>query len=89
MRPSTPVRIPVNASDGAGARAPGEGEKRRLFIHPDQGYGAAMGHLPPNSALIFDIEVVEANHAEEDDSQSDDDSDTDTDAPEAPDAMQP
>lgn len=36
-----------------------EGEKRRLFIHPDLGYGS-RGRLPPNSLLIFDIEVVEA-----------------------------
>lgn len=37
-----------------------EGEKRILFIHPDLGYGEA-GYLPPNSLLIFDIEVVKAN----------------------------
>lgn len=38
-----------------------EGEKRRLFIHPDLGYGTS-GQLPPNSLLIFDIEVVKANN---------------------------
>ena len=37
-----------------------EGEKRTLFIHPDLGYGTS-GYLPPNSTLIFDIEVVKAN----------------------------
>jgi len=37
-----------------------KGEKRRLFIHPDVGYGKA-GELPPNALLIFDIEVVEAD----------------------------
>lgn len=36
-----------------------EGEKRRLFIHPDIGYGKS-GQLPPNSLLIFDVEVVKA-----------------------------
>ena len=36
------------------------GEKRRLFIHPDMGYGTS-GHLPPNSLLVFDVEVIEAN----------------------------
>lgn len=36
-----------------------EGEKRRLFVHPDLGYGTA-GQLPPNALLIFDIEVVKA-----------------------------
>lgn len=39
-----------------------EGEKRRLFIHPDLGYGE-KGRLPPNSLLIFDVEVVEADTA--------------------------
>jgi peptidylprolyl isomerase len=37
-----------------------EGEKRRLFISPDLGYGTT-GHLPPNSLLIFDVEVVKAS----------------------------
>jgi peptidylprolyl isomerase len=36
-----------------------EGEKRRLFIHPELAYGTA-GSLPPNSLLIFDLEVVKA-----------------------------
>lgn len=37
-----------------------EGEKRTLFIHPDLGYGTNEC-LPPNSLLIFDVEVVKAN----------------------------
>lgn len=37
-----------------------EGEKRRLFVHPDLGYGTT-GQLPPNALLIFDIEVVKAD----------------------------
>ena len=37
-----------------------EGEKRTLYIHPDLGYGTS-GYLPPNSTLIFDIEVLKAN----------------------------
>lgn len=37
-----------------------EGEKRRLFVHPDLGYGTT-GQLPPNELLIFDIEVVKAD----------------------------
>jgi len=37
-----------------------EGEKRTLYIHPELAYGVA-GHLPPNSLLIFEVEVVKAN----------------------------
>jgi len=33
------------------------GEKRRLFIHPQMGYGTS-GQLLPNALLIFDIEVI-------------------------------
>lgn len=50
-----------------------EGEKRRLYVHPDLGYGTT-GHLPPNSLLIFDVEVVKANAPT---SQLDDDDDSD------------
>lgn len=37
-----------------------EGEKRKIFIHPDMGYGTA-GQLPPNSLLIFEVEVIKAD----------------------------
>lgn len=37
-----------------------EGEKRTLFIHPDLAYGTS-GHLPPNSLITFEVEVVKAN----------------------------
>jgi len=37
-----------------------EGEKRTLYIHPEFAYGLS-GHLPPNSLLIFDVEIVQAN----------------------------
>lgn len=40
-----------------------EGEKRRLFVHPDLGYGTS-GQLPPNELLIFDVEVVKAGSAD-------------------------
>lgn len=40
-----------------------EGEKRRLFVHPDMGYGKS-GHLPPNSMLIFEVEVLEADSSD-------------------------
>lgn len=37
-----------------------EGEKRILFIHPELAYGIT-GHLPPNSLLIFEVEVLKAD----------------------------
>eukprot|EP01091_Cochliopodium_minus_P001591 TRINITY_DN11465_c0_g1_i1.p1 TRINITY_DN11465_c0_g1~~TRINITY_DN11465_c0_g1_i1.p1 ORF type:complete len:126 (+),score=35.69 TRINITY_DN11465_c0_g1_i1:1-378(+) len=38
------------------------GEKRRLTIPPELGYGSqSMGKIPSNSVLIFEIEVVEIN----------------------------
>lgn len=40
-----------------------EGEKRRLFVHPDLGYGVS-GQLPPNSLLIFDVEIIKANNTD-------------------------
>lgn len=45
-----------------------EGEKRKLFVHPDLGYGTT-GHLPPNALLIFDVEVIKADNSSEDKSQ--------------------
>lgn len=39
-----------------------EGEKRTLFIHPEIAYGTQPGsRLPPNSMLIFHIEIIKAN----------------------------
>ncbi len=36
------------------------GDKYRLYIHPDLAYGAgAVGQIPPNSLLIFDIELID------------------------------
>lgn len=54
-----------------------EGEKRRLFVHPDFAYGT-NGPLPPNSLLIFDIEVVKAQAPK--DAELDDDLDDNDDA---------
>ncbi len=66
------------------------GEKRRLFIHPDLGYGTS-GQLLPNALLIFELEVerleplpeissAEASENEEDLlAQADDDDDEDED----------
>ena len=41
-----------------------EGEKRTLYIHPELGYGKTS-YLPPNSVLVFDVEVVKANRLPE------------------------
>jgi peptidylprolyl isomerase len=38
------------------------GEKRRLYIHPQLGYGTS-GQLLPNALLIFDVEVVDVKPA--------------------------
>ncbi len=72
-----PVSIPLDQTIpgfSLGIAGMKEGEKRRLIIHPELGYGMT-GHLPPNSLLIFEIEVVKANTAEISDSGSDDDED--------------
>ena len=38
------------------------GEKRRLYIHPDLGYGTC-GQLLPNALLVFDVEVLKIEEA--------------------------
>ncbi len=47
-----------------------QGEKRRLFIHPDLAYGT-KGDLAPNALLIFDVEVVSANDEKKDNKKID------------------
>ncbi len=38
-----------------------EGERRRIFIHPDAAYGVT-GDLAPNSLLVFEVQVVDAGN---------------------------
>ena len=59
-----PITLPLSqtiAGFSKGIVGMKEGEKRTLFIHPELGYGTT-GHLPPNSLLIFEVEVVKANN---------------------------
>lgn len=61
-----PITIPLDQTIpgfSKGLLGMKEGEKRKLFIHPDLGYGT-MGNLPPNALLIFEIEVVKANSSD-------------------------
>ncbi len=58
-----PLPLPINQSIPGFARGlvgMKEGEKRTLFIHPELAYGIS-GNLPPNSLLIFEVEIVKAN----------------------------
>lgn len=84
-----PVTIPLDQTVpgfSKGIAGMKEGEKRRLFVHPDLGYGT-MGQLPPNSLLIFEVEVLKADSPLDDQNaaalEDDDDSDDDLDEEEA------
>ena len=58
-----PIALPIKQSIPGFAKGlvgMKEGEKRVLYIHPELAYGLS-GHLPPNSLLIFEVEIVKAN----------------------------
>lgn len=58
-----PIPIPLDQTIpgfSKGIAGMKEGEKRKLFVHPELGYGTS-GQLPPNELLIFEIEVVKAD----------------------------
>ncbi|MCB1181533.1 MAG: FKBP-type peptidyl-prolyl cis-trans isomerase [Chlamydiia bacterium] len=59
-RDGEPVEISLDqtiAGFSKGITGMKEGEIRILYIHPDLGYGMSS-HLPPNSLLIFEIELM-------------------------------
>jgi peptidylprolyl isomerase len=60
-----PIALPIKQSIPGFAKGlvgMKEGEKRVLYIHPELAYGLS-GQLPPNSLLIFEVEIVKANSA--------------------------
>lgn len=62
-----PITIPLDQTIpgfSKGLKGMKEGEVRKIFVHPDQGYGKS-GHLPPNSLLIFDVELIKADNPEQ------------------------
>ncbi|CDZ80434.1 putative FKBP-type peptidyl-prolyl cis-trans isomerase FkpA precursor [Candidatus Rubidus massiliensis] len=72
-----PIKIPLNQTIpgfSKGILGMKEGEKRRLYVHPDKGYGTT-GHLPPNSMLIFDVEVIKADAKDQDTAANNDQDD--------------
>lgn len=55
-----PITLPLNQAIpgfSKGVLGMTKGEKRTIYVHPDLGYGTSS-HLPPNSLLIFDVELV-------------------------------
>lgn len=80
-----PITIPLDQTIqgfSKGLKGMKEGEVRKIFVHPELGYGTS-GHLPPNSLLIFDVELIKADSPETslinnaDDKDSDDEDDLD------------
>ena len=58
-----PITLPIKqtiAGFSDGLVGMKKGEKRVLYIHPELAYGVS-GHLPPNSLLIFEVEIVETD----------------------------
>ncbi|AHH23215.1 peptidyl-prolyl cis-trans isomerase [Chlamydia muridarum str. Nigg] len=58
-----PILLPLTkviSGFSQGMQGMREGEVRVLYIHPDLAYGTS-GQLPPNSLLIFEVKLIEAN----------------------------
>jgi len=67
-----PITVPLDQTIpgfSKGIQGMKEGEKRRLFVHPDLGYGTT-GQLLPNSLLIFDIQVIKASTSDKDSAEA-------------------
>lgn len=65
-----PITIPLDQTIpgfSKGLKGMKEGEVRKIFVHPDLGYGKS-GHLPPNSLLIFEVELIKADSPQSKDS---------------------
>lgn len=61
------VLIPINEAItgfSQGVTGMKEGEKRTIYIHPELGFGK-KGNIPPNSLLIFEVEVIKVNPTKE------------------------
>lgn len=59
-----PITIPLDQTIpgfSKGLLGMKEGETRKIFVHPDLGYGTS-GQLPPNKLLIFEVHVVKADN---------------------------
>ena len=41
-----------------------EGEIRTIYIHPEMALGTSSGYLPPNALLTFTVEILKANEAQ-------------------------
>lgn len=68
-----PITLPLNQTIpgfSKGLKGMKEGEVRKIYVHPDAGYGKT-GHLPPNSLLIFEVELIKADNKQEEGVTSD------------------
>jgi FKBP-type peptidyl-prolyl cis-trans isomerase len=67
-----PATFPVSGvvpGFGEGVQMIGEGGKIKLYIKPELGYGSRpAGKIPPNSFLVFDVEMIEVLPSAEEDS---------------------
>ena len=63
LRRGVPVELPVDKVIGGWSEAlqlMQEGDKWKLYIPPDLGYGGAeVGKIPPDSVLVFEVELLQ------------------------------